>query len=358
MYKNIIFDIGNVLLNFKPEEYLKTKIREADRVSEIHKEIFQSEEWLMLDRGTLTEEEAKSILIRNSSRNGHLIELAFENWYELLTPIEDSVEVLKELKGAGYKVYFLSNFHLLAFEYITNKFDFFNMFDGGIVSYREKLLKPEKGIYKRLIEEYKIKPEESVFIDDVQANIEAARKLNFQTILFKNGKDLRKKLYFAKLYGGITMFRELRRNDRELEDVEAIEILEKCEYGILSTVSENGYAYGVPLSYVYIDNSIYFHCATEGHKLDNIKNKDKVSFCVVGQTSLLPDKFSTKYESVILFGRAIEVFDSEKEVALLELIIKYSQEYIEKGKEYIKNASAKTKVIKISIEHISGKARR
>ncbi|MDI9215828.1 pyridoxamine 5'-phosphate oxidase family protein [Clostridium tertium] len=154
------------------------------------------------------------------------------------------------------------------------------------------------------------------------------------------------------------MFKEIRRKDRKIETSEAIDILKKCEYGILSTVDENGYPYGVPLSYVYANNAIYFHSAVEGHKLENIKNNDKVSFCVVGQTDLLPDKFSTKYESVIIFGRAKEVFEDEKNEAFLELINKYSKDYIEKGKGYIKNASAKTKVIKLSIDYISGKARR
>ncbi|MFL0194155.1 pyridoxamine 5'-phosphate oxidase family protein [Clostridium sp. WILCCON 0269] len=154
------------------------------------------------------------------------------------------------------------------------------------------------------------------------------------------------------------MFKEIRRKDRELEIEESIELLKSCDYGILSTIGEDGYAYGVPLNYVYINNSIYFHSAEEGHKLDNLINNARVSFCVVGQTSILPDKFSTKYESVIIFGRANEVFDNEKNTALLEILNKYSPEYIEKGKEYIKNASVKTKVIKIGIEHISGKARR
>ena len=154
------------------------------------------------------------------------------------------------------------------------------------------------------------------------------------------------------------MFRKLRRSEKEIKNTEAIEILRNCEYGILSTTSENGYAYGVPLNYVYINDSIYFHCATEGYKLDNIKNNDKVSFCVVGQTAILPDEFSTKYESVILFGRANEAFDDEKEEALLELIKKYSKDHIEEGKEHIKRASSKTKVIKVTVEHISGKGRR
>lgn len=154
------------------------------------------------------------------------------------------------------------------------------------------------------------------------------------------------------------MFKEMRRKDRVLEITEALEILKICEYGVLSTIDKNGYPYGVPLSYVYIDNSIYFHSATEGNKLDNILNNNKVSFCVVGKTSILPDKFSTKYESVIVFGKATEAIADEKNKALLEILNKYSPDFIEKGKTYIQNASSKTKVIKITIEHISGKARK
>ncbi|MDU1411886.1 MAG: pyridoxamine 5'-phosphate oxidase family protein [Clostridium sp.] len=154
------------------------------------------------------------------------------------------------------------------------------------------------------------------------------------------------------------MFREMRRKDRALIDDKIIEILKNNTYGILSTVSENGYPYGVPINYIYINNSIYFHCAIEGHKLVNIKNNDKVSFCVVGKTQTLPDKFSTKYESVIVFGRAIKASDEEKNTALLEILNKYSSDYIEKGKEYIKRASNVTNVIKINIEHISGKSNR
>ncbi len=194
MYKNIIFDIGNVLLNFQPMEYLLKKVQEADKAEAVHQVIFQSQEWQMLDRGTLTEEEAKAILMKRSKDYGDLIGLAFKNWYELLTPIEESVEILRELKRANYRVYFLSNFHLLAFEYVNKNYDFFKLFDGGIVSFREKMLKPEEGIYLRLISEYGIKPQESIFIDDVQENIEGAERLNFCGILFKSPQELKEKL--------------------------------------------------------------------------------------------------------------------------------------------------------------------
>ncbi|GKX66457.1 pyridoxamine 5'-phosphate oxidase family protein [Inconstantimicrobium mannanitabidum] len=154
------------------------------------------------------------------------------------------------------------------------------------------------------------------------------------------------------------MFREMRKKEREIKTDETIEILKNNSYGVLSTICENGYPYGVPISYVYINDSVYFHCATEGQKLDNINNNNKVSFCIVGETCVLPDKFSTQYESVIIFGRANEVFDDEKNTVLLEILNKYSPEYIEKGRVYIEKASERTKVYKINIDNITGKARR
>lgn len=154
------------------------------------------------------------------------------------------------------------------------------------------------------------------------------------------------------------MFREMRKKEREIKNDEIIEILNNNSYGILSTLCDNGYPYGVPISYVYTNDSVYFHCATEGEKLDNINNNNRVSFCVVGETCVLPDKFSTKYESVIIFGRASEVFDDEKNAVLLEVLNKYSSEYIEKGRVYIEKASERTRVYKINIDNITGKARR
>ena len=154
------------------------------------------------------------------------------------------------------------------------------------------------------------------------------------------------------------MFREMRRKDRKIETSEATAILKKCNYGVLSTGGVNGYAYGVPLSFVYIHDCIYFHCAPEGEKLDNIKSNPNVSFCVVGDTLSLPEKFSTNYESVVIFGKAVEVHDGEKNEALLAFIDKYSSQHMEKGTEYIGNAGNKAKVVKICIENLTGKARR
>lgn len=111
------------------------------------------------------------------------------------------MEILKSVKNAGYKAYFLSVFHLLAFENVTKRYNFFELFDGGVASYEANMVKPEEGIYKQLIEEYSIKPEESIFIDDSKANTEAAKKLNFNAILFDSSKDFREefKVYNVNL---------------------------------------------------------------------------------------------------------------------------------------------------------------
>ena len=150
----------------------------------------------------------------------------------------------------------------------------------------------------------------------------------------------------------------VRRKDREIETSEAFYLLSTCEYGVLSTVDKIGQPYGVPLNYAYINNSIYFHCALSGHKIENIENNPKVSFCVVGNTNVLPAEFSIKYESAVVFGTASEVEGEERYTALLLLLEKYSPEFIEEGKKYIAQKDKATKVIKIEIDHIRGKARR
>lgn len=147
----------------------------------------------------------------------------------------------------------------------------------------------------------------------------------------------------------------MRRKDKKIGTDEAIKLLAGGEYGVLSTVDNDGQPYGVPLNYVYKDNCIYFHCALIGHKIDNITNNPKVSFCVVGDTKVLPAEFSTHYVSAIAFGIASEAQGTERYNALIWLLEKYSTEFMEAGKEYIEKLDKATKVIKIEIGHVSGK---
>jgi len=150
----------------------------------------------------------------------------------------------------------------------------------------------------------------------------------------------------------------MRRKDRETPRLEAEAILAAGAYGVLSTVGEDGQPYGVPVSYTYKNNCIYFHCAAVGHKIENIQNNPRVSFCVVGNTRVMPAERTVKYESAIVFGVASAVQGPEKDDALLALLKKYSAEHIEEGKTVISEKGKTTTVIKIEINHISGKAQR
>jgi nitroimidazol reductase NimA-like FMN-containing flavoprotein (pyridoxamine 5'-phosphate oxidase superfamily) len=150
----------------------------------------------------------------------------------------------------------------------------------------------------------------------------------------------------------------MRRKDRLIVELEALAILERGEYGILSTVSSDHRPYGVPVSYCLMDGAIYFHCAVEGSKLDNIDHNPQVSFCVVGETELLPAEFATKYESCVVQGLASESLGEEKQRALEGLVHKYSADYVAEGLDYIEQLRSRARVFRISIDAISGKARR
>lgn len=153
------------------------------------------------------------------------------------------------------------------------------------------------------------------------------------------------------------MFQEMRKKEREISREEAFSILQKGEYGILSTLGENGYPYGVPVSFAAEDDKIYFHCAREaGQKLSNLRLCPRVSFTVVGPTKVLPEKFSTKYESAIAFGTVSEASDKQKGLTLL--LHKYSPDFFKEGLAYIDRAIEQTGVYEISIKHLTGKARR
>ncbi len=154
--------------------------------------------------------------------------------------------------------------------------------------------------------------------------------------------------------------REMRRKDRLLSQEEAMEVLKKGEYGILATVDGSGQPYGVPVSYVVLDGSVYFHATNAGgYKVDNFTKNKKVSFTVVGDTQVQPDQFGTLYESAIVFGDATMVEDETERIAAFRAFLpKYSPDFQVEGEEYIKNAGPLASIVKIGINEISGKSKR
>jgi len=150
----------------------------------------------------------------------------------------------------------------------------------------------------------------------------------------------------------------MRRKDRAMEAEEARRLLETAEYGVLSMASSDGVPYGIPLNFSFVKDCIYFHCAPEGKKIDFLYANRKVSFCVVGRTEVMPEKFGTKYESVVATGMVEELFEKDKREGLISLLRKYSPDYIEEGVDYINRLFDKTKVFRVCLESITGKARR
>jgi len=194
MIKNIIFDLGNVLINFKPYEFLLRFTNDTEYIDQFVSKITRSKTWLELDRGTTSLENGRNIFISKYPLEKKFIEQFFDEWMDMLTPIEENIEILGELKELGYKSYILSNYIKEAFSFVHSKYNFFSLFDGQIISGVENIIKPEKAIYDLLLSRYNLLPEESLFIDDVLFFLKPAKKLGMKTIWCQPETDLREEL--------------------------------------------------------------------------------------------------------------------------------------------------------------------
>lgn len=155
------------------------------------------------------------------------------------------------------------------------------------------------------------------------------------------------------------MNKEMRRSEKAIPQEEAIEILEKGEYGVLSTISTDNTAYGVPMSFALKDGAIYFHSALTGHKIDNITANNSACFNVVDSIKLMPEKFSTQYRSVTVHGKIRIVEDREEKLKGIRAILqKLSPQHLEAGEKYIDSAFEKMHVLRLDVERITGKATR
>lgn len=156
------------------------------------------------------------------------------------------------------------------------------------------------------------------------------------------------------------MFREMRRGKQALTNEHIEAILENGTSGVLALAGDDDYPYALPISYVYSDGKLYFHCAREGHKIDAIARNPKASFCVIGQDEVSPKEYTTHYESVIAFGR-IRVMDDE--IQKLCAIRKLSDKYCAaEGEEHRERAISKEWkalcLLEMEIDHITGKQAR
>lgn len=150
----------------------------------------------------------------------------------------------------------------------------------------------------------------------------------------------------------------MRRNDRERDSAFAIEVLRDCDYATLATVNPDGTPYCIPISSVLKGEAIYFHCALEGKKLDNIMQNNNVCVCCVRHTKLIPEKFTTEFESAVAVGRCVMVQDDEEKIMALRLVCeKYAASNLDEFDNAIRRSLSKTGIGKIEIISITGKAK-
>ncbi|HOK25238.1 MAG TPA: HAD family phosphatase [Bacteroidales bacterium] len=194
MIKAIIFDLGNVLINWKPADYLKNAGYKDTEISLILKDVFHSEEWLKLDNGDITTPQAIKIIAKKSTLSESEIRAIFDLRLKIISPIHNNAKLLPELKKRGYRLYYLSNFPDDIFDEVKNKYNFFMFFDGGEISARLNASKPDKRIFRIFLDKYMLKPEESLFIDDSDINAGAAEKLGIKAIHLDSPEVLKEKL--------------------------------------------------------------------------------------------------------------------------------------------------------------------
>ena len=153
----------------------------------------------------------------------------------------------------------------------------------------------------------------------------------------------------------------IRRQDRVMNEEYALELLRTGEYGFLAMQAEEGGGYGLPLTFVWDAerHAVYIHCAPEGRKLRCLAAEPRVSFCIVGRTHVLPEKFTTEYQSVLLFGRATADLDEAERMHALELILqKYCPQIVETGRKFAQASFHRTRAIRIDISAWSAKTKK
>lgn len=152
------------------------------------------------------------------------------------------------------------------------------------------------------------------------------------------------------------MFRAMRRSKQLLPQETAIEILNRNTSGVLALSGDDGYPYAVPMSYVYADGKIYFHSAKSGHKIDAIRRNEKVSFCVIDRDQIVPEKYTTYFRSVIVFGRIQLVADTEEMGRIAAMLaMKYSSDYKDGIPKEINASIRNMAVLEMTIDHITAK---
>ncbi len=196
MIRNIIFDIGMVLVDFRPAGCLEDMGYSKEDARAILDATIDSGLWVELDRGAVPEQE---IIAQMKKKVPAGLEDAFDRFFEdgkenFVRVFPESAEWLADCKRQGLNVYILSNYPVSYFESHKKKFDFLEYADGQVVSAYVKMIKPDEEIYRYLLDQYGLKAEECIFVDDRGENIEGAEKVGIHGVLFTSREQAKKEI--------------------------------------------------------------------------------------------------------------------------------------------------------------------
>lgn len=196
MIKNIVFDIGNVLVDFRWRELMEELHMSKEVQDRFETYVFGSHWWHEFDHGTMEEQDILQHFRQENAEYKEAFELLWKNREYLVEAYEYAVPWIRNLKERGYLVYLLSNYpkKLFTMHAEAGRFPFLDLVDGKVVSAFVKMIKPEPDIYEHLMEKYHLKPEECVFIDDREENIQGAEKVGMKGIVLKDYQQAQKEL--------------------------------------------------------------------------------------------------------------------------------------------------------------------
>lgn len=187
MVRNIIFDMGGVLLDYNPKKTAESVAKNPEDATLIMQEVFNSKEWQLLDEGLIDEESAiKEMCSRLPEHLHQACREAMQRWDADLTAIDGALELVEELKGKGYHLYLCSNTSL-KFQKFSKRFPVFGFMDGLITSAEEKCVKPNQEIFQKVLDKFSLESNECMFIDDRSENVNAGIACGMTGIVF-NGK--------------------------------------------------------------------------------------------------------------------------------------------------------------------------
>lgn len=190
MIKNIVFDMGGVLIDFDTERYTAQFVPDAEGRALIRRELFRSVEWVQMDRGVISDAEAVSaVCARLPERLHQAVRDILDNWHQDVPPLDGIYDLVEELKGKGYCIYLLSNTST-RFHSFRKNIPALRFFDGEFISADHHLIKPEPGIYRCFLEEFSLEGEGCVFIDDTPLNVEGAMQCGITGIVYHGDPGL------------------------------------------------------------------------------------------------------------------------------------------------------------------------